>query len=124
MPKNIKDIRLWDDFIDGGQKTYNNIKEVKIEFLFPCSWTTLHIEDLKKLLREWIKGEEQVYPLDKDVGQHTGNLRGRWMLFEEIKKVFNETESSWKCPNCHRETISDMKTKTILCGCGEPMKCL
>jgi len=30
------------------------------------------------------------YPLDKDVGQHVGDLRGRGMLFEEIKKIFDE----------------------------------
>jgi len=47
-------------------------------------------EDLKKILRLWIEGEEMKYPLDKDVGQHVGDLRGRGMLFEEIKKIFDE----------------------------------
>jgi hypothetical protein len=90
MPRNIKEIRLWNDEIDGGDKTYNSIKEVKIIFNFKCGWTTLHIEDLKQILREWIKGEELVYPLDQDIGQYQGELRGRWILFKEIEKVFKE----------------------------------
>jgi len=86
MPKNIKQIKIWND--NPQKDRISNV--VKIDFYFPCTWTILDIEDLKNILREWIKGEEIKYPIDKDIGQHTGNLRGRWMLFEEIKKIFNE----------------------------------
>lgn len=37
-------------------------------------------------------------------------------IVEGIKK--------WKCPSCHRESITSDKIKTILCGCGEYYKCL
>jgi len=40
-------------------------------------------EELYKILRLWIIGEEEKYPQP--------NCRGRWMLFDEIKKIFNET---------------------------------
>ena len=82
MPKNIKEIALWND----NPKATNNIPLVKISFKFPCSWTVLHIEDLKNILREWIKGEEMAYPQEK-------GFRGRWMLFDEIKKVFDDEVS-------------------------------
>jgi len=86
MPKNIKQIKIWDD--NPQKDRISNV--VKIDFNFPCTWTILDIEDLMNVLREWIKGEEIKYPLDKDVGQHIGDMRGRWMLFNEIKKVFDE----------------------------------
>ena len=78
MPKNIKEIGLHIP-----PDPTNNIPLVKIEFNFPCTWTVLNIEDLKQILRCWIKGEEQVYPIDQ-------GFRGRWLLFDEIKKVFEE----------------------------------
>ena len=40
------------------------------------------IEELLELLRLWIIGEEEKYPQPQ--------CRGRWMLFDEIKKVFDE----------------------------------
>jgi len=78
MPRNIKEIRL-------SKKSYNNngIRPVKIEFNTLCNWTLLDIEDLKQIIRLWIKGEEEKYP-------QTKNCKGRWMLFDEIKKVFDE----------------------------------
>jgi len=79
MPKNIKEIDLWK-----GDQNYNGIPLVRLNFNFPCTWSCLHIEDLKEILRLWIIGEEMKYPQPQ--------FRGRWMLFDEIKKVFDETE--------------------------------
>ena len=78
MPRNIKEIDLWK-----GEKNYNGIPLVRLNFNFHCTWSVLHIEDLKQILRLWIEGEEKKYPLEK-------GFAGRWLLFEEIKKVFNE----------------------------------
>ena len=88
MPQNIKEIRLWED--NPQKDRISNV--VRIEFNFPCTWTILDITDLKKILELWIIGEEKKYPINEDIGLHTGNLRGRWMLFEEIKKIFNDTQ--------------------------------
>lgn len=79
MVSNIKNIKLWLD----NPKATNGVPLVKIDFKFPCTWTVLEIEDLKQVLREWIKGEEISYPPEK-------GFKGRWMLFDEIKKVFDE----------------------------------
>lgn len=86
MVKNIKGIRLWDNSTDASKskkQNYNNIQTVLIEFAFPCTWTALSIDDLKQILRVWIKGEELVYP--RELG-----YQGRWLLFKEIQSVFNE----------------------------------
>jgi len=88
MPKNIEKIDIWKD--NPQKDRISNV--VKIDFKFPCRWTILDIDDLKEIIKYWIIGEEMKYPLDQDVGLHKGNLRGRWMLFDEIKKVFNETD--------------------------------
>ena len=80
MPKNIKEIRLWED----NPKATNKIPLVKIEFTSPCEWTTISIKDLLKILELWIIGEERVYPRSK-------NCKGRWLLKEEIDKVFKQT---------------------------------
>lgn len=87
MPANIENIRLWDKEVDGNceNKSYNKIPLVRINFKFPCTWTTLGIEDLKQIIRLWIKGEEIQYPQEE-------GFKGRWLLFEEIKKVFDEKE--------------------------------
>jgi len=79
MPRNIKEISLWKD----NPKQVNSVPLVRIDFSFPCTWTILDINDLKQILKEWIKGEEIRYPLEK-------GFKGRWLLFEEIKKVFEE----------------------------------
>jgi hypothetical protein len=86
MPKNIKEIKLWRD--NPQKDRISNV--VKIEFNFPCTWTILDIEDIKKIIRLWIVGEEMKYPLDKDVGLHFAENRGRWMFFNELKKIFDE----------------------------------
>jgi len=78
MPRNIKSILLWED----NPAPTNKVPLVKLEFNFPCTWSVLHIDDLKTILREWIKGEERAYPQPQ--------FKGRWMLFDEIKKVFDE----------------------------------
>jgi len=79
MPCNIKDIVLWDDNPD---KTRIS-KVVRINFNFPCTWTVFGIEDLKQILRLWIKGEELKYP--PSLG-----YKGRDLLKEELLKVFEE----------------------------------
>ena len=85
MTANIKSIRMWKDNPDKSRISH----VVKIDFNFPCTWTILSIDELSKILREWIKGEEMKYPLDKDVGFHSGDLRGRWMFFKFIKNIFD-----------------------------------
>ena len=47
------------------------------------NYTCLTVEQLKQILRLWIIGEEERYP-------QSHNCKGRWLLFEEILKVFNE----------------------------------
>lgn len=54
-----------------------------IIFQRPASFTTLTIEELKQMLRLWIIAEETRYPMSK-------GFKGRWLLYEEIKKVFYE----------------------------------
>jgi len=80
MPKNIKDIVL-----HVPPNSYNGMKLVRINFEFPCEYTVLHISDLKQILRLWIKGEEERY-------LQSQGFRGRLMLFDEIKKIFDEVE--------------------------------
>lgn len=88
MPRNIKNIDIWRD--NPQKDRISNV--VKIDFNFPCTWTILDLEDLYKILKLWIEGEEMKYPLDQDIGEHQGDLRGRWMLFQKIKEIFDETE--------------------------------
>lgn len=66
-----------DDFKEKGLR----IRVVKI-YLDENNYTCLTIEELKKILRLWIIGEEERYPPPR--------FRGRWMLFDEIKKIFEE----------------------------------
>jgi hypothetical protein len=82
MTKNIKNIDLWK-----GEKNYNGIPLVRINFEFPCTWTVLELEDLKTILKLWIEGEEERYPQEK-------GYRGRWMLFDEIEKIFKEEKNN------------------------------
>lgn len=79
MPSNIKDIVLWEN----NPNATNNIPLVKINFKFPCEWTTLNIEDLKNILELWIEGEERVYPQEK-------GFQGRWLLKQKIDDLFNK----------------------------------
>ena len=76
--KNIESIELWLDNPDKSRISY----VVKINFKFPCKWTILSIEDLKNILRLWIKGEEKKYPPPK--------YKGRYLLLQEILKTFLE----------------------------------
>ena len=84
MTANIKSIRMWDDNPDKTRVS----KVVRIEFKFPCTWTVLSIEELKQILRVWIKGEELKYPTRTNLYGDT--VKGRSLLFEEIIKVFEE----------------------------------
>ncbi len=77
MTSNISNIKLWED---NPLKT-NAPCVVKIEFNFPCRWTILEIKDLLKIISLWIEGEERKYPQEE-------GFKGRWLLFDEIKKVF------------------------------------
>ena len=77
----IKDIRIWDD----NPQTDRVSNVVRVEFERPVTWTIFSLEQLKEILRLWIIGEEMKYPQSK-------GFRGRWMLYDEITKVFNETE--------------------------------
>jgi len=47
------------------------------------TYTCLTVEQLKTILRLWIIGEEERYPKEK-------GFQGRDMIFNEIKKVFDE----------------------------------
>lgn len=78
IPANIERIIL-----DKPEESYNNMKLVKICFKFPCNYTYLNIIELLQIIRLWIKGEEEKYPLGY-------GFKGRWLLFEEIKKIFEE----------------------------------
>jgi len=78
MTYNINSIDLWEENPD----TSRTSKIVRINFNFPCTWTTLSIEELKQIIRLWIKTEEQRYPLDYS--------KGRWLLFTEIADLFYE----------------------------------
>jgi len=80
-------IRVWTD--NPQKDRISNI--VRVEFPYKTNWCVFTIEELKEILRCWIIGEEMKYPLDQDIGMHNGEQRGRWMLFEELKKVFYET---------------------------------
>ena len=79
MPQNIESIVL-----EQGLRKDNPMRTVKINFKFSCSWTKLDVEDLLKILELWIIGEEEVYPQSE-------RCKGRWMLFEKIKEVFDNT---------------------------------
>jgi len=81
---NIKDINIWDN--NPGQ--YNPSQIVRIEFKFPCTWTTLTIDELLEILRLWIIAEEQRYPKPQ--------FKGRDMLFDKIKEVFKDENKEKK----------------------------
>lgn len=76
---NIKTIKLWEKNPD----TSRTSKIVRIDFKFPCTWTTLTIAELMEIIRLWIQTEEERYPPEK-------GFEGRWMLFKEIKKIFDK----------------------------------
>ncbi len=76
-------------------KTKNNIKKIVLEnadktkppitvvkFNSPVTSCHFTINQLLKIIELWIIGEEIKYPQEK-------GFKGRWMLFDEIKKVFD-----------------------------------
>lgn len=77
---NIKDISIWKN--NPGQ--YNESQIVRINFNFPCEWTTLTIFELEELLEQWIIAEEARYPPSK-------GFKGRQLLKDRIDKVFKDT---------------------------------
>ena len=78
---NIESIDLWKN--NPGQ--YNATEIVRVNFKFPCEWTTFTIDELLQILRLWIQTEERRYPPEQ-------GYKGRWMLFEEINKLFHEVK--------------------------------
>lgn len=96
MTKNIKDIVLLTpediENIHGAKqpnnltpfgKTRKNRKILVIEFNYPCTWSTLSIDELKEIIRLWIKAEEETYPIEN-------GFQGRWLFKKEVDKVFYE----------------------------------
>ena len=79
MESMIKNIELWKN----NPLDYNGIEIVRINFKSSRSWAVLRVDELLEILRLWIIGEEKKYPQEK-------GFKGRWMLFDEIKKVFDE----------------------------------
>lgn len=66
-----------DDFKKNGLR----IRVVKLWYS-PEQYTCLTMDQLKLILKLWIQEEEERYPQPK--------FRGRWLLFNEIKKIFEE----------------------------------
>ena len=75
---NIKGIEL--DFIKG-EKSFNDVPLVKMFFDFPCTWTVLHSEDLKEILKLWIQGEKK---------KLNGKYQDAYWLQNLILDVFKE----------------------------------
>jgi hypothetical protein len=78
---NIKSIEIWEDNPQKDRTSHI----VRINFKFPCMWTTLTIFELKELLEQWILAEERRYPQSK-------GFKGRELLQAEINKVFREVK--------------------------------
>lgn len=57
MPKNIKEIKLKE--ADKRNCDYSGTQPVEITFNFLCTWTILHAEDLKQIIKLWIQGEKK-----------------------------------------------------------------
>lgn len=68
---------------DGFKEKGLRIRVVKL-YWDEENYTCLTVEQLKQILRFWIIGEEERYPQPQ--------FQGRWMLFNEIKKVFEENQ--------------------------------
>ena len=81
---NIKGFEL--DF-KKGDKSFNDVPLVKMHFNFPCTWTVLHSEDLKQILKLWIKGEKK--KLD-------GKYQDAYWLQQLIIDVFKQEEIDFK----------------------------
>jgi len=82
--KTLHKIELADDnYASDGLR----IRVVKLYF-DEKNYTCLTVEQLLLILKLWIEGEEERYPQPQ--------FRGRWMLFDEIKKVFGEGQDVQK----------------------------
>ena len=79
--KKLHKIELADDNF---KKDGLRIRVVKL-YWDKDNYTCLTVEQLKEILRLWIIGEEERYPPVK-------GFKGRWMLYDEIKKVFYDTQ--------------------------------
>lgn len=78
-----KDIRLNKGFKDDA------LEIVMVFFDEPQETCCFTIQELLKILGLWIIGEEKKYPQEK-------GYMGRWLLYREIKRVFDETPSPYK----------------------------
>lgn len=78
MPKNIKEIILHED---SRNEQYSGTPPVKIVFNFPCTWTILHAEDLKQIIRKWIQGEKK-----KLNGQYQDALHLQLLIKDAFKE--------------------------------------
>ena len=58
MSSCIKEIRLWDEKIDGIIRNESKAPMVKIVFKYPCKYLVFSVESFEELLRLWIKGEK------------------------------------------------------------------
>lgn len=97
MTKNILNISLWENNPQKDRTSY----VVKIDFAFPCSWTTISIEELKEILRLWIIAEERRYP--PSLG-----FKGRMLLLEEITKIFHNGNKVIEEPQRPTNNLMDM----------------
>ena len=65
--------------------SYNNLRVVEIFPFDDKRAFCFTIAELLEVLRLWIIGEEEKYP-------KTDKCMGRWMLYEQITKVFNNKD--------------------------------
>ena len=65
--------------------SYNNLRVVEIFPFDDKRAFCFTIAELLEVLRLWIIGEEEKYP-------KTDKCMGRWMLYEQIMKVFNNKD--------------------------------
>ncbi len=80
MKTHIKNISL-----ETTSPNNNGIRPVRID-MEDGTYHYLKIHDLKLILKYWIQGEEEKYPQSE-------GFKGRWMIFDEIKKVFDDDPS-------------------------------
>ena len=86
--KNIKYIRLWHENPQKDRTSYI----VRVDFNFPCTWTTFTIDELLIILGLWIDAEEKRYPQEQ-------GYAGRGLLFEKIKQLFDTHGKGALCPD-------------------------
>lgn len=84
-------------------------KVVRIEFPYKTDWCIFSIEELKRILRCWIIGEEMKYPKKE-------GFLGRDMLKRVIDDIFNEKldeVEKYLYSNTHNINNKEEKNDTI-----------